>query len=162
LERELGGEVDVMIASNPCFGLEFAAIAQIHTEIMVARNRGAAVLLVSEDLDELLELTERDHGWADMSAAQPAGALLPTASHVPSVVWRLDETIGFGDGRIPENMGVISRIDAVQAARHHKPTSVVPIILPRQCRGRRAEDDGCREGNPGFDQHFVSPVCLMD
>jgi simple sugar transport system ATP-binding protein len=59
LARELGGEVSVMIAANPCFGLDFAATAQIHAEIMAARNRGAAVLLVSEDLDELLDLADR-------------------------------------------------------------------------------------------------------
>jgi ABC-type uncharacterized transport system ATPase subunit len=59
LARELGGEVDILIAANPCFGLDFAAVAQIHAEIMAARNRGAAVLLVSEDLDELLELADR-------------------------------------------------------------------------------------------------------
>src|SRR3978361_1188982 len=59
LARELGGEVEVLIAANPCFGLDFAAVAQIHAEIMAARNRGAAVLLVSEYLDELLELSDR-------------------------------------------------------------------------------------------------------
>jgi simple sugar transport system ATP-binding protein len=59
LARELGGKVDIMIAANPCFGLDFAAVAQIHAEIMAVRNRGAAVLLVSEDLDELLELADR-------------------------------------------------------------------------------------------------------
>ena len=59
LARELAGEVDVLIAANPCFGLDFAAVAEIHAEIMAARNRGAAVLLVSEDLDELLELADR-------------------------------------------------------------------------------------------------------
>ena len=31
----------------------------IHTEIVNARNRGVAVLLVSEDIDELLKLTDR-------------------------------------------------------------------------------------------------------
>jgi simple sugar transport system ATP-binding protein len=59
LARELGGEVAIMIAANPCFGLDFAAVSQIHAEIMAVRNRGAAVLLVSEDLDELLELADR-------------------------------------------------------------------------------------------------------
>jgi simple sugar transport system ATP-binding protein len=59
LARELAGEVDILVAANPCFGLDFAAVAQIHAEIMAARNRGAAVLLVSEDLDELLELADR-------------------------------------------------------------------------------------------------------
>jgi ABC-type uncharacterized transport system ATPase subunit len=59
LARELGGEVDIMIAANPCFGLDFSAVSQIHAEIMAVRNRGAAVLLVSEDLDEILELADR-------------------------------------------------------------------------------------------------------
>ena len=59
LARELGGDVEVLIAANPCFGLDFAAVAQIRAEIMAARNRGAAVLLVSEDLDELLALSDR-------------------------------------------------------------------------------------------------------
>jgi general nucleoside transport system ATP-binding protein len=59
LARELAGDVAILIAANPCFGLDFAAVAQIHAEIMAARNRGAAVLLVSEDLDELLELADR-------------------------------------------------------------------------------------------------------
>ena len=59
LARELGGEVNVLIAANPVFGLDFAAVADIHGQIMEARNRGAAVLLVSEDLDELLELADR-------------------------------------------------------------------------------------------------------
>ncbi|WP_407154483.1 ABC transporter ATP-binding protein [Bradyrhizobium sp. STM 3557] len=59
LARELGHDIEVLVAANPCFGLDFAAVAQIHAEIMAARNRGAAVLLVSEDLDELLELTDR-------------------------------------------------------------------------------------------------------
>ncbi|MGP0059782.1 MAG: ABC transporter ATP-binding protein [Beijerinckiaceae bacterium] len=59
LARELGHEVDVLIAANPVFGLDFAAVADIHAQIVAACNRGAAVLLVSEDLDELLELSDR-------------------------------------------------------------------------------------------------------
>jgi glutamate-ammonia-ligase adenylyltransferase len=39
--------------------LDFAAVAEIHGRLMAARNRGAAVLLVSEDLDELLLLADR-------------------------------------------------------------------------------------------------------
>lgn len=59
LARELGGTVQVLIAANPCFGLDFKAVAEIRSQIMQARNRGAAVLLVSEDLDEILELADR-------------------------------------------------------------------------------------------------------
>jgi simple sugar transport system ATP-binding protein len=59
LARELGPRIEVMIAANPCFGLDFAAVAQIHAELLAARNRGAAVLLVSNDLDEILEMADR-------------------------------------------------------------------------------------------------------
>jgi simple sugar transport system ATP-binding protein len=59
LARELSGEVNLLIAANPCFGLDIAAVAEIRGQLMAARNRGAAVLLVSEDLDELLELSDR-------------------------------------------------------------------------------------------------------
>jgi general nucleoside transport system ATP-binding protein len=59
LARELTGELNLLIAANPCFGLDIAAVAEIRGQIMAARNAGAAVLLVSEDLDELLELSDR-------------------------------------------------------------------------------------------------------
>jgi simple sugar transport system ATP-binding protein len=59
LARELSSDVDVLIVANPCFGLDFASVAEIRAQIMEQRNRGAAVLLVSEDLDEVLELADR-------------------------------------------------------------------------------------------------------
>src|SRR5262249_15096643 len=52
LARELSESVSVLIAANPVFGLDLAAVAEIHDRIVAARNGGAAVLLVSEDLDE--------------------------------------------------------------------------------------------------------------
>jgi simple sugar transport system ATP-binding protein len=59
LARELSSDIDVLIVANPCFGLDFASVAEIRAQIMEQRNRGAAVLLVSEDLDEILELADR-------------------------------------------------------------------------------------------------------
>jgi simple sugar transport system ATP-binding protein len=59
LARELDGEAALLLVSNPVFGLDFAAVSEIHGRLMAARNRGAAVLLVSEDLDELLLLSDR-------------------------------------------------------------------------------------------------------
>ena len=59
LARELTGEVKLLIVANPCFGLDFAAVAEIRTRIMSARNAGAAVLLVSADLDEIFALADR-------------------------------------------------------------------------------------------------------
>jgi general nucleoside transport system ATP-binding protein len=59
LARELDGQVDVLLVSNPVFGLDFAAVAEIHSRLRAVRAQGGAVLLVSEDLDELLSLADR-------------------------------------------------------------------------------------------------------
>jgi simple sugar transport system ATP-binding protein len=59
LARELSSDVSLLIVANPVFGLDFAAVADIHDRIVDARNGGTAVLLISEDLDELLELSDR-------------------------------------------------------------------------------------------------------
>ena len=59
LARELAGSIKVLIAANPVFGLDFAAVTEIHARILQVRALGGAVLLVSEDLDELLKLSDR-------------------------------------------------------------------------------------------------------
>ena len=59
LARELAGEINVLIAANPVFGLDFAAVSEIHSRLRRARDKGTGVLLISEDLDELLELSDR-------------------------------------------------------------------------------------------------------
>ncbi|MUL36709.1 ABC transporter ATP-binding protein [Gloeocapsopsis dulcis] len=60
LARELSSDrINLLIAANPCYGLDFGAVEYIHTQIVAARNRGVAVLLVSEDLNELLALADR-------------------------------------------------------------------------------------------------------
>ena len=59
LARELDGEVNLLIVANPCFGLDVKAVAEVRARIVAARNSGTAVLLISEDLDEILELSDR-------------------------------------------------------------------------------------------------------
>ncbi|MBL8483674.1 MAG: ABC transporter ATP-binding protein, partial [Rhodocyclaceae bacterium] len=59
LARELAQQVKLLVVANPVFGLDFAATEAIHRRLDEARNNGAAILLVSEDLDELLELSDR-------------------------------------------------------------------------------------------------------
>jgi general nucleoside transport system ATP-binding protein len=59
LARELSEEADVLLVSNPVFGLDFTAVAEVHQRLIAARNRGTAVLMVSEDLDELLHVADR-------------------------------------------------------------------------------------------------------
>jgi len=59
LARELDGNPRLLIVANPCFGLDFQASAEIHARLRAARDAGAGVLLVSEDLDEILSLASR-------------------------------------------------------------------------------------------------------
>ncbi len=59
LARELSDNADVLLVANPVFGLDFAAVAEIHQRLMDVRNAGGAVLLISEDLDELMTLSDR-------------------------------------------------------------------------------------------------------
>ena len=60
LARDLGsGEAKIMVVANPCFGLDFAATAFVHNQLIDLRNRGGSVLLVSEDLDELMKVADR-------------------------------------------------------------------------------------------------------
>jgi simple sugar transport system ATP-binding protein len=59
LARELSDDAELLLVSNPVFGLDFTAVAEVHARLAAARDRGAAVLMVSEDLDELLALADR-------------------------------------------------------------------------------------------------------
>jgi simple sugar transport system ATP-binding protein len=57
--RELSREVKLVIASQPTRGLDVGSIEYIHKEIIVMRDRGVAVLLISAELDEILSLSDR-------------------------------------------------------------------------------------------------------
>lgn len=59
LARELSGEPRLVVAAHPTYGLDVGAAALTHQLLLQQRERGAAVLLVSEDLDELLQLADR-------------------------------------------------------------------------------------------------------
>ena len=48
-----------MILAQPTWGVDVGAAAQIHGEILALRDAGCAVLVVSEELDELLALSDR-------------------------------------------------------------------------------------------------------
>ena len=59
LGRELGQAPSVIIANQPTWGLDIGAVAFVHGQLLQARNRGAAVLLISEDLEEILAVADR-------------------------------------------------------------------------------------------------------
>ncbi len=59
LARALSPDPGFILANQPVRGLDEGAIAYVHTQLFEARKRGAAILLISEDLDELLSLCDR-------------------------------------------------------------------------------------------------------
>lgn len=59
LARELRGEPKIIIASQPTRGLDVGAVGDIHRILLEAKERGAGVILVTEDLDELFALADR-------------------------------------------------------------------------------------------------------
>lgn len=57
--REIDKRSDLLIAVQPTRGLDVGAIEYIHTQIVKRRDEGAAVLLVSLELDEVMNLSDR-------------------------------------------------------------------------------------------------------
>jgi general nucleoside transport system ATP-binding protein len=59
LARELSDAPTVVVAHSPSRGLDVRACAAVHERLLAARDAGAAVLLISEDLDEIMSLSDR-------------------------------------------------------------------------------------------------------
>jgi simple sugar transport system ATP-binding protein len=59
LAREFSGEPRVLVVASPTRGLDVAAIETVHEYLRTAAVAGVAVLLISEDLDEILALADR-------------------------------------------------------------------------------------------------------
>jgi ABC-type uncharacterized transport system ATPase subunit len=81
LGRVLEADPQIILANQPVRGLDIGAVNYVHGQLLVARDRGAAVLLISEDLDEVMALSDVIHvivggrlspafGRAEMTPAQ--------------------------------------------------------------------------------------------
>ena len=57
--RELISNPEVIIAAQPTRGLDINAVEALHDLIVKQRNNGSAIMLISEDLDELLMVADR-------------------------------------------------------------------------------------------------------
>ena len=101
LAREISGHPALMIAVHPTRGLDVGATETVHNLLVEQRDSGAAILLISEDLDELLALADRvavmyegriigempgrgrrhSRHWPDDGRHQGAGMNLPGTSY---------------------------------------------------------------------------------
>jgi simple sugar transport system ATP-binding protein len=59
LARELSRKPRVLIAAQPTRGLDIGATEYVHSRLLEQRAEGTAILLISEDLDEILALSDR-------------------------------------------------------------------------------------------------------
>ena len=59
MARELAGSPKVIVVHQPTRGLDVAATEYVRTRLLEERDRGAAIMLISEDLDELFDLSDR-------------------------------------------------------------------------------------------------------
>ncbi|MCX7889321.1 MAG: ABC transporter ATP-binding protein [Rhodobacteraceae bacterium] len=79
LGRALAARPRVILANQPVRGLDVGAIAYVQSRLVAARDGGAAVLLISEDLDEVMGLSDVIHviSAGRLSPAFPRGTMTP-------------------------------------------------------------------------------------
>ncbi len=65
LGRVLEADPQIILANQPVRGLDIGAVNYVHSQLLAARDGGAAVLLISEDLDEVMALSDVIHVIAD-------------------------------------------------------------------------------------------------
>ena len=76
--REFSGDPSVIVCHSPTRGLDVGACRAVADAIVAARDGGRAILLISEDLDEVLDLSDRvlvlaggrDAGWFERSGGR--------------------------------------------------------------------------------------------
>ena len=84
LAREISGHPNFMVAVQPTRGLDVGAIEGVHRLLLTQREAGAAVLLISEELEELLALSDRVYviyegkimGEVKVASAEPDHTLI--------------------------------------------------------------------------------------
>ena len=82
--REMDARPKLLIVSQPTWGVDIGAAAQIRGELLALREAGCAVLVVSEELDELFEVCDRLHVIAH-------GRLSPSLPRAEATVERIGE-----------------------------------------------------------------------
>lgn len=98
IARELSRQPQVIVAAQPTRGLDVGAIEYVHSQLLAQRDQGAAILLISTELDEILRLCDRIAvlyegrivGWvkAETAAVNQLGLMMAgqvSAAHSPEL-----------------------------------------------------------------------------
>jgi simple sugar transport system ATP-binding protein len=104
--REIDAKPSLFIVSQPTWGVDVGASAQIRGEILALRDAGCAVLVVSEELDELFEVCDRLHVIA-------RGQLSPSLPVAQATVEKIGEWMsGLWDYVVQAHLGTQSGVAA--------------------------------------------------
>lgn len=90
LGRALSAGPEIILAHQPVRGLDVGAIAYVQSQLIAARDRGAAVLLISEDLDEITGLSDVIHVIARGRLSPPFAPGAVTAAELG--LWMAGQT----------------------------------------------------------------------
>jgi simple sugar transport system ATP-binding protein len=82
--REIDAQPKVLLVSQPTWGVDVGAAAQIRSELLALRDAGCALLVVSEELDELFEISDRLYVMAN-------GKLSPSIQRKDATVAQIGE-----------------------------------------------------------------------
>jgi general nucleoside transport system ATP-binding protein len=82
--REIDAKPKVLLVSQPTWGVDVGAAAQIRSELLALRDAGCAVLVVSEELDELFEISDRLYVMAN-------GQISPSVQRKDATVAQIGE-----------------------------------------------------------------------
>ncbi|MEY2253466.1 ABC transporter ATP-binding protein [Comamonas sediminis] len=109
--REIDAKPRLLIVSQPTWGVDVGAAAQIRGEILALRDAGCAVLVLSEELEELFEISDRLHVIAK-------GCLSPSVARADASVQLIGEWMsGLWDGRSAAPAAAAAV--AAEEGRHH-------------------------------------------
>jgi len=98
--REIAAEPKLLIVSQPTWGVDVGAAAQIRAEILALRDAGCAVLVVSEELDELFEICDRLHVMAQGRLSPSIATQAATVELVGAWMSGLWQTTATGDTHV--------------------------------------------------------------
>lgn len=99
--REIDAQPKVLIVSQPTWGVDVGASAQIRAALLALRDAGCAVLVVSEELEELFEIADRLYVIAKGRLSPPIAAAAATREQIGQWMSGLWESAGARDARTP-------------------------------------------------------------
>ncbi|MDY7539898.1 ABC transporter ATP-binding protein [Undibacterium sp. RTI2.1] len=109
--REIMLQPDVFIIAQPTWGVDIGAAAQIHQEIRLLKEAGCAVLVISEELDELFALCDRMHVMAKGRLSPSISSATATREQIGLWMsglweeWQIAQTVSIGNVDIPKYTG---------------------------------------------------------